>query len=220
MRSIVPALFWTAGPDTETGLTVADAHLRLEAFLASRLNVDLAVTEVAQLSGGGANECHSFTHIRDGGSRRLVLRIKSRGACCETDIEREFYMLGATSSVLPVPTPYWMTLDADDFGAPALIGSLADGVIAPTDAVPLATGLGTVYGPDCEERGNLLFNEESGQINAVIDWELSYLGERQVERELSWYRLSGSPTPRERSAIFSTLQTNSRTEQVIGYTTR
>lgn len=248
-----------------SGLSTAEVQSRLQNFLARRLSGEFSVGDVAQLSGGGANECFRFVLTRGASPESMVLRIKSKGACCETDIEREFHMLKVAKDALPVPEAYWMTLDAADFGAPALICALAPGVAAPTDAVPLATGLGTVYGPrlapvlapqfvhhlarlhshdwsqadltgfdiprphttdaidwrlsfwdraweeDALEphptivltqqwlwenrpavdhvsllhgdyrNGNFLFDEESGRINAVIDWELSYLGDRHSD---------------------------------------
>ncbi|WP_052067920.1 phosphotransferase family protein [Rhodococcoides fascians] len=253
------------GRDHQTGLTPTEARARLTRFLGNCLGEKFSVSDVEQLAGGGANECYSFTLIRGGKHERLVLRVKSRGACCETDIEREFYMLGAVSEVLPAPTPHWMTLDVENFGAPALISTLVDGVSAPSDAVPLATGLGTVYGPRLRDllapqfidhlarlhsydwsdanltgfdiprvrttdaidwrlafwdraweedafephptilltqrwlwtnrptvdhisllhgdyrNGNFLFDENTGHLNAVIDWELSYLGDRHSD---------------------------------------
>ncbi|MEU7818465.1 phosphotransferase [Pseudonocardia sp. NPDC049154] len=135
------------GPGDRTGLTPTTATERLIAFLCTQLHGAFEVADVRQLSGGGANEGYAFTLVYGGERERLVLRIKSHGACCETDVEREFSMLGAVRSILPVPEPRWLTLDPEHFGAPAMVTEFVSGVPAPTDAVPLATGLGTVYGP-------------------------------------------------------------------------
>ncbi|MDQ0616707.1 phosphotransferase family protein [Arthrobacter globiformis] len=162
------------GPDNKTGLTAIEAHARLENFLPQHVGTDFAVSDVIQMSGGGANECYSFTLRRGSESERMVLRIKARGACCETDIEREFYMLRAAESVLPVPKAYWMTLDAADFGSPALISSFIAGVSSPTDAVPLATGLGTVYGPRLQKKLAPQFVHHMARLHSH-DWSAADL---------------------------------------------
>jgi len=267
------------GVGERTGLTPAVAAERLVAFLGTRLDPGFQIVEVRRLSGGGANEGYSFTLVRGGERERLVLRIKSHGACCETDVEREFSMLTAVRSVLPVPAPRWLALDPVHFGAPAMITGFVPGVPAPTDATPLATGMGTVYGPrltaelapqfvrylaalhshewrgtdlpgfdlpqdgsteaidwrlafwdrawheDAAEphptltmtrewlwrhrpvvdrvsllhgdyrNGNFLFDEPTGRIEAVIDWELCYLGDRHSDLAYAMLPAWGSPGP-------------------------
>ncbi|MFR9805003.1 phosphotransferase family protein [Pseudonocardia sp. RS010] len=265
------------GAGDRTGLTPTVAADRLTAFLGTQLDGDFEVADVRQLSGGGANEGYSFSLVRGGERERLVLRIKSHGACCETDVEREFSMLGAVRSVLPVPEPRWLALDPEHFDAPAMVTEFVAGVPAPTDGVPLATGLGTVYGPrlaaelapqfvghlatlhshewrgtelpgfdvprdgttdaidwrlafwdrawdeDAAEphptltmtrgwlwrhrpvvdrvsllhgdyrNGNFLFDETTGEIRAVIDWELCYLGDRHSDLAYAMLPAWGSP---------------------------
>jgi aminoglycoside phosphotransferase (APT) family kinase protein len=265
------------GASDRAGLTPADAHDRLMRFLGDRVSEPFEIGDVAQLSGGGANEAYRFRLDRAGSSERLVLRIKSEGACCETDVEREFSILSAVDGVLPVPRPYWLALDPVHFGRPAMISGLVDGVTAPTDAVPLATGLGTVYGPRLSAQlapqfvrhlanlhahdwrpyelagldrpregttdaidwrltfwdtawdedalephptitltrewlwrhrptvdrvsllhgdyrnGNFLFDESSGEITAVIDWELCSLGDRHSDLAYAMLPAWGSP---------------------------
>jgi aminoglycoside phosphotransferase (APT) family kinase protein len=265
------------GGEDRPGLTAEDAHARLTAFLTGRLDGDVEVTDVVQLAGGGANESYRF-HVAHGDqSRRCVLRIKSPGACCATDAQREFVMLSTVGSILPVPEPYWVAPEPDDFGAPALITSFVDGVAAPTKDVPLATGLGTVYGPRLSKllapqfvqhlarlhsydwasqpldgfdvprpqttealdwrlafwdrswdqdafephptitmtrewlwrnrpvvdhvsllhgdyrNGNFLFDEDTGEIQAVVDWELCYLGDRHSDLAYAMLPAWGSP---------------------------
>lgn len=259
------------------GLTATEAGTRLTAFLGRRLDGEFEVADVVQLPGGGANESYRFRLAQGDRSRGCVLRIKSPGACCATDAAREFVMLGAVGSLLPVPEPLWVTPDPDDFGAPALITSFVDGVAAPTKDVPLATGLGTVYGPrlstllapqfvrylarlhsfdwaasplegfdrprpgttealdrrlafwdrswdqDAFEphptitmtrewlwrnrpvvdhvsllhgdyrNGNFLFDEDTGEIRAVVDWELCWLGDRHADLAYAMLPAWGSP---------------------------
>lgn len=119
-----------------SSLTVADAEERLKAFL------DGEVTDVAQLSGGGANSQFSFE--LDG--EKLVLRVKATAGICQTDVEREFQILRATEGVIPVPHAHSVTSDRSVFGEPALITGWVDGVAAPVKDKPKATGLGTAYG--------------------------------------------------------------------------
>lgn len=248
---------------------------RLHAFLAERIDGAFSLGAVERLSGGGANECHRFVLDRGREPEHLVLRIKVPGAICPTSAEREFQAMAATRDVLPVPGTHWLTLDPAHFGAPALISDLVPGVTAPTDAVPLATGLGTVYGPRLREllvpqfvghlaalhafdwsgadlpafdvprtgttdaidrrlafwdrvwfedalephptvmltqqwlwehrpvvdhvsllhgdyrNGNFLFDEDTGRINAVIDWELCWLGDRHADLAYAMLRAWG-----------------------------
>ena len=116
------------GIANRSGLTAEEAGSRLAAFLGRRLDGDFGITDVVQMPGGGANESYRFQLTHGERAERCVLRIKSPGACCATDAEREFAMLSAVGSILPVPRPYWVAPDPDDFGAPALITSFADGV--------------------------------------------------------------------------------------------
>lgn len=248
---------------------------RLERFLASRVDGTFTLGRVERMSGGGANECHRFVLTRDGTSQDLVLRIKVPGAICPTSAEREFQAMAALRDVLPVPQAHWLTLDPADFGAPALISDLIPGVTTPTDAVPLATGLGTVYGERLRDlltpqfvghlaalhafdptgadlpafdlprpgttdaidqrlafwdrvwaedaleahptvmltqqwlwenrpivdhvsllhgdyrNGNFLFDEDTGHIHAVIDWELCWLGDRHGDLAYAMLRAWG-----------------------------
>ncbi|GLZ48145.1 aminoglycoside phosphotransferase [Actinomycetospora sp. NBRC 106375] len=252
-----------------------DVAGRLEAFLAAHIGGAFTLGAVERMSGGGANECHRFVLTRGGTSEDLVLRIKVPGAICPTSAEREFQAMAATRDVLPVPGVHWLTTDPAHFGAPALISDLVPGVTAPTDAVPLATGLGTVYGPrlrdllvpqfvghlaalhafdwsgadlsafdvprpgttDAIDRrlafwdrvwaedaleahptvmltqqwlwehrpvvdhvsflhgdyrnGNFLFDEDTGRIQAVIDWELCWLGDRHADLAYAMLRAWG-----------------------------
>src|SRR5690606_22912308 len=104
--------------------------------------------DFARLSGGGANESYSFRLVRAERSDELVLRVKAPVGICITEVEREFQLLRATHGLIPVPKPYWVSTDPDDFGEPALISGKVAGVPSPTQNVPHATGLGTAYGPE------------------------------------------------------------------------
>ena len=252
-----------------------DIPRRLHAFLSERIDGAFDLRGVERMSGGGANECHRFVLDRGGTVEHLVLRIKVPGAVCPTSAEREFQAMAALRDVLPVPGVHWLTLDPSPFGAPALISDLVPGVTAPTDAVPLATGLGTVYGPRLREllvpqfvghlaalhsfdvagadlpafdvprpgttdaidrrlafwdrvwdedalephptvmltqqwlrenrpvvdhvsflhgdyrNGNFLFDEDTGHVHAVIDWELCWLGDRHADLAYAMLRAWG-----------------------------
>lgn len=238
---------------------------RLERFLSERVDGPFEVQDFGRLSGGGANESYSFRLVRAGRSEDLALRVKAPSGICITDVEREFQLLRAMHGVIPVPAPYWVTTDPDDFGEPALISGKVAGVPSPTKDVPYATGLGTAYGPAlrpllapqfvehlarlhahdwsgddlsgfdqprpnttdaidwrlamwnrawdedalephptvllarqwlAEKRpsvdhvsllhgdyrnGNFLFDEATGEITAILDWELGYLGDRHSD---------------------------------------
>lgn len=244
---------------------LAQTREKLERFLSARVDGSFEVQDFARLSGGGANESYRFRLVRADRGDELVLRVKAPVGICITEVEREFQLLRATHGVIPVPEPYWVTTDPDDFGEPALISGKVDGVPAPTQNVPHATGLGTAYGPElrpllapqfvehlarlhahdwseadlsgfelprpnttdaidwrlamwnrawdedalephptvllarqwlAENRpvvdhvsllhgdyrnGNFLFDEASGEITAILDWELGYLGDRHSD---------------------------------------
>lgn len=244
---------------------LSEIHRNLDRFLASRLDEQFSVQSLARLSGGGANESYRFTLARSNRTDNLVLRIKAPAGICVTEIEREFQILRATHGVIPVPEPYWMTTDPEDFGEPALICGEVSGVPSPTEDVPHATGLGTAYGSRLRDtlapqfiehlarlhahdwsvhdltafdiprpnttdavdwrlglwdrswdedalephptilltrqwlsenrpvvdhvsllhgdfrNGNFLFEEDTGEITAILDWELGYLGDRHSD---------------------------------------
>jgi aminoglycoside phosphotransferase (APT) family kinase protein len=159
----------------------SEAQRRLERFLRTRVAGEFAVTDVARLSGGGANESYSF--VLEIGDRReeRVLRIKAPGAICETDVEREFHMLLATRRALPVPEPYWWTTDPDDFGAPALICQKVDGVASPTKNAPKATGLGVAFGAPLAEKLAPQFVRHLAALHSY-DWSTENLGGFDIPR--------------------------------------
>ncbi len=237
----------------------------LDAFFAKE-EPGCKVSNVSRLGGGASKEQFVFTLSRDNGEpRRYVLRMDPEEAITETSRKREWEILRAIGSTVPVPRPAWIDAEATTFPRPALIMDFAPGTPKPSSIDLSVTGLGTVLGerlreairpqycdllvkihnfdwrsaelpsygvpdadpkqatrwliafwkelleqdvvakepiirlatqwleaniPDCDElsfvhgdfrTGNYLFDEESGRITAVLDWEMSYIGDRHAD---------------------------------------
>src|SRR3978361_178140 len=63
------------GAGDRAGLTPTEVQARLTAFLGTRLDEPFEVARVAQMSGGGANECYAFQLVRGDRSERLGRRV-------------------------------------------------------------------------------------------------------------------------------------------------
>ena len=245
--------------------TIDDPKGRLETFFKDHLDDPFTVSHVKRLRGGGANESYSFNLTRGQDVEKMVLRVKTLGACCATSVEREAQMMQVVQGIMPSPKPHWLVTNQDYFGEPALICSFIPGVSVPSSHVPMASGLGVTYGESLRKKlapqfieylaklhsydwsehdlstfdlprpntteaidwrlafwersweqdkieshptvtlmkqwlwehrpevdhvsllhgdfrnGNFLFDEESGKINAIVDWELCFLGDRHSD---------------------------------------
>ncbi len=129
-------------------LTVIDGRLR--SFLASRIDGEFAVENLARMAGGASKEQFVFdlTWTEDGQERRdhLVLRMDPPASMVETPRLREFEVLQLLAGALPVPAVLWATDDPADLGAPAMICGFITGTTAPADAPATASGLGVTFG--------------------------------------------------------------------------
>jgi aminoglycoside phosphotransferase (APT) family kinase protein len=259
---------------------IGDVRSRLESFLAGRVQGSFEVADLTPLTGGSSKEQYGFrlsTSGPDGKRRteRLVLRLQPAESTVETHRLREFQILNAMRTVIPVPRPLWVDPDGQRLGAPGLIYTFCPGVsrppaegqisgkeqaygerylrlIAPqfvwglaqiatapwqradlsafeiparggadgvhsginwwsrvweedsVEAVPLMRiaenwlrknapiidHVSVVHGD--YRTGNFLFDPESGQITAFLDWELARLGDRHEDLAYTMSPVLGS----------------------------
>ncbi len=116
------------------------------------------VQDARWLSGGASKLQMSFTLAWErpgvGAERtRMVLRMEPSESIVETSRLREFQLIRAMKSVVPVPPVFWCDGDGEFLPYPALVYGFADGVTKPTSASSGVTGLGMNLPPDV--RGKL-----------------------------------------------------------------
>jgi aminoglycoside phosphotransferase (APT) family kinase protein len=172
---------------------VSDVHVRLENFIKQHIKEPFTISDVARLSGGGANESYSFTLTHGNQSMlvndslawkpgdRLVLRVKQPGGICPVDAKREFQMLKVASKIMPVPKPYWLADDISYFGAPAFIYAHSEGTNVPTKNAPKATGLGVAYGKNLREKLAPQFMDYYSRLHSY-DWSKEELNGFDIPR--------------------------------------
>lgn len=169
-------------PKSVEGLiSIEERMASLNAFLATQLDEPFKVSNLRRMSGGGANESYRFVLTRGSKVDDLVLRVKALGACCETDVPREFQIMRAVHGVVPIATPYWMTADTRYFGAPSFICSFVGGVQAPPSESARATGMGLVYGEDLRKQLAPQFVEYEARLHS-FDWRGQDLSHFDIPR--------------------------------------
>jgi len=190
---------------------------RLEPFLLREGVRNPRVEDLSRLAGGASKEQFVFTLMADGQSpRSCVLRLEPVEGVAITSRRRELEAIRAVSDVVPVPEVLWIDPDGDALGRPALITGFVEGVTKPSDTSSNITGFGTVLGeslrgipvlglaerwmrdnlPETSElvlihgdyrTGNYLFDEETGTITAILDWEFTHVGD--YHEDLAWISL-------------------------------
>lgn len=100
------------------------------------------------LSGGASKLQMAFTLAweRPGAGperTRMVLRMEPAESIVETSRLREFQLIRAVQSVVPVPPVYWCDAHGEHLPYPALVYGFAEGVAKPSAATAGVSGLGT-----------------------------------------------------------------------------
>ena len=134
----------------------------------------VTVTGVRRVGGGASKEQFFFALERDGGSEPFLLRMDPRLAITETDREREFVLLRAMQSIVPVPEPVWVDATGEHFPQPAAIMRVVSGVTKPRGGKHKVTGLGTWLGPDLRAKLRDQFLDQLIAIHAY-DWRANPL---------------------------------------------
>lgn len=152
----------------------ADIKASLEEFLNGKIDSHFLIEGVSRLSGGAGNETHAFDLVRGSSRRRLILRVKAPGACCDTHIPSEFQMMRAVQHFLPIAEPLYVAEGTDDFGAPAIICGYVEGVQAPPSEQSKASGMGAVFGEGLRQKLAPQFIDFEADLHA-FDWSASDL---------------------------------------------
>ncbi|WP_114970564.1 phosphotransferase family protein [Rhodoferax ferrireducens] len=106
------------------------------------------ITRARWLSGGASKLQMSFVldWERPGVGReqtRMVLRMEPSESIVETSRLREFQLIRAVQSVVPVPPVFWCDAHGDFLPYPALVYGFAEGVTKPSMSISNVSGLGT-----------------------------------------------------------------------------
>ena len=188
-----------SGPGARVNL--ANVGERLEAFLRRRVDGPISIRNLAPLTGGASKEQFAFEldWTRNGERRvgeRLVLRREPSESVVETNRAREFQLIRAASTVLPVPEAYWLDETGEELGRPSIIYSFVKGVQKPSAGASKTTGVGicftaaqrAVIGPQFVEMLAKIHNLDTRGLDLSafdipkagttedIDWQLNWWG--------------------------------------------
>lgn len=158
-----------------TIVTLSELQRRLDQFFAEELPA-AHVEDLHRLGGGGSKEQFRFrlsgTAEHDGS---YVLRMDPIQSVVESDRQREFELLSAMESLVPVPRALWVDTTGDRLGRPFMIMNFCSGVTKPTQAPSgNVTGFGLVF----DERWRAILSEQFIQSLAKIhayDWRAAAL---------------------------------------------
>jgi aminoglycoside phosphotransferase (APT) family kinase protein len=114
----------------------------------------------------------------------LVLRMEPPASVTESSRRREFQVFQAVSSIVPVPTTYWMDPEGDFLPHPAIVYGFARGVAKPSKDANKVSGLGQNYGPELRKKlapqfvGLLakIHNIDVSTLNGLEDFEFPVAG--------------------------------------------
>ena len=120
----------------------------VDALIRSQHAGKFEISDARWLSGGASKLQMSFTldWDRPGAGRertRMVLRMEPAESIVETSRLREFQLIRAVQSVVPVPPVFWCDAHGEFLPYPALIYGFASGVTKPTQATSGVSGVGT-----------------------------------------------------------------------------
>lgn len=177
--------------------TLCDGVRRL---LRAEVEGPFDVLEPRWLSGGASKVQMAFklAWSRPGVGRTttpMVLRMEPAESIVETSRLREFQLMKAMETVVPVPPVFWLDAEGKYLPYPAMICGFASGVAKPTAAVGGGpSGLGTNFGPAARPVLGAHFVEHLAAIHAH-EWRRSDLsafdvpaaGTQSVAWQLDWW---------------------------------
>jgi aminoglycoside phosphotransferase (APT) family kinase protein len=150
-----------------------DLHTLVEgvkALIASQHVGAFEVLEARWLSGGASKLQMSFTLAwnRPGVGPEhtaMVLRMEPSESIVETSRLREFQLIRAVQSVVPVPPVFWCDAHGEFLPYPALVYGFAKGVTKPTAVSSGVSGLGTRLPDELRRKLGPQFVEQLGRIH-------------------------------------------------------
>lgn len=172
------------------------------ALLASTLETEFEISNASWLSGGASKLQMVFTlcWTPPGGkstTQKMVLRMEPPESNCESSRMREFQILKAVETQVPVPKPYCYDLDGSYLPYPAMIYAFSEGVAKPTASGGGVSGVGTYIPPQIRETLGNDFVEYMAKIHAfdldtadISAFDIPPLGTQALEWELNhWERV-------------------------------
>ncbi|OAO00800.1 aminoglycoside phosphotransferase [Sphingomonadales bacterium EhC05] len=185
-----------------TPLSVDDIVTRLNVMLSNEIEGDFSISEANWLAGGASKLQVAFWLEWDkpgtGKTReRMVLRMEPPESAVETSRRREFEILAAMDSILPVPAALWVDPDATYMQYPALICGFVNGVTKPSGITSSVTGIGINFGPDFREplakdviRDMAIMHNWDWRSANIPSFDIPELGTQAVEWNLNhWARV-------------------------------
>ena len=128
--------------------TLAMLVERTASLIRAHIGNDFTIRAARWLTGGASKLQMAFTldWAPDGSARQqtaMVLRMQPAESLVESSRRREFEVLAAVQSVVPVPTVYWNDADARHLPYPAIVYGFVPGVTKPREATSQASGMAT-----------------------------------------------------------------------------
>lgn len=153
----------------------------LRSMLKEKISGSFEISDPGWLGGGGSKLQMRFTlswiHPKLGPSKTvMVLRMEPAESLNPSSRLREFQILKAVESVLPVPQVYWVDPLGHWFPEPTLIYSFSSGVAKPsTFSNRRVTGMGINFGPDLRKTLGTQFVECLAKLHTheFITYDLS-----------------------------------------------
>lgn len=162
-----------AGPPY-TPVSLSQLSSGLDSLLRKELGSGFELGETRWLSGGASKLQMAFTldWDRPGIGREktpMVLRMEPAESIVETSRLREFQLIKAMESVVPVPPVFWCDELGEHLPYPALIYGFAPGVTKPANAASNVSGAGTQLTPELREKLAPQFVDHLARIHGR-DW--------------------------------------------------
>ncbi|CAG4884774.1 Phosphotransferase family protein [Georgfuchsia toluolica] len=150
-----------------------------EALIRSEIKREFRITEAKWLSGGASKLQMSFTlNWNQPGVGRtstpMVLRMEPSESIVETSRLREFQIIKAFESHVPVPPIHWIDAEGNFLPYPAIIYGFVEGVTKPSKAISNVAGLCTNLGPELRPILGPQFVDHLARIH-LFDWSTADL---------------------------------------------
>ncbi|MBQ0798231.1 MAG: phosphotransferase family protein [Porticoccaceae bacterium] len=134
---------------------------------------ELFIENLQRLSGGASKEQFTFDLIRKSynsdapTTQRLMLRMDPTESVVETHRLREWQMLRAMQGEVPVPEVFWLDLEGEYLGQPAIVAGFLEGTVRPESKEDKMSGIGMYFEPYLRENLKGQFVEILAKIHRV-----------------------------------------------------
>jgi len=171
----------------------------VKALIAANVSGDFEIKNPHWLAGGASKLQMGFDldWQRPGVGReltRMVLRSDLAEALHATSRAREFQIVNAIKTVLPVPPVFWYDNTGEYLPYPSIVYGFAEGVTKPSNATSGVSGLGTFMPKDVREKLAPQFTQHMANLhtfdfrNAELSaFDIPQLGTQNAHWAVNWW---------------------------------